>query len=75
MIYAGTQAMPEAGMRVSCTPGHGGRRRVQHAGRLPDELGLSLARVGGTPLRLDVTYRLDEPGLFFGLGVQGVRFR
>jgi len=33
------------------------------------ELGLSLTNIGGSPFRLDFTYRLDEPGFFIGFGL------
>jgi hypothetical protein len=33
------------------------------------ELGFSLTNFGGSPFRLDFTYRLDEPGFFVGFGL------
>ena len=33
------------------------------------EIGLSFTDIGGTPLRLDFTYRLDEPRFFVGFGL------
>jgi hypothetical protein len=37
--------------------------------RFHHELGLSLTNIGGSPFRLDFTYRLDEPGFFAGFGL------
>lgn len=39
------------------------------AGEAHHELTLSLAEIWGSPVRLDLTYRLDRPGLFLGLGI------
>ena len=46
---------------------------LDFAPRYPDqfhhELGVALTNVWGTPLRLDFTYRIDEPGFFVGFGL------
>lgn len=36
------------------------------------ELGLSLTNIVGSPVRLDVTYRLDEPGFSVGIGLSSL---
>ena len=33
------------------------------------EMGISITNILGSPIRLDLTYRLDQPGFFFGVGL------
>lgn len=49
------------------------RGRAAFAPRVPDawhhEAGVSLTHVAGSPLRLDLTWRLDRPGFYVGFGL------
>ncbi len=38
-------------------------------GSVHHEIGASLADLWGSPVRIDLTYRLDDPGVFVGLGL------
>ena len=46
---------------------------ARYQGRLHHELGLALTDVWGTPLRLDLTYRLDRPGFYVGFGLSRLK--
>ncbi|MEM1128299.1 MAG: carboxypeptidase-like regulatory domain-containing protein [Bacteroidota bacterium] len=66
------QPFVDAQMGLRLFGGHGttwlgGRSQTHH------EIGLSLTNLAGTPLRLDLTRRLDQPGWFFGLGLSRLR--
>ncbi len=76
----GLRALVERGTSLRLYGGHGhawidaGRLATlgfapHYQDRFHHELGLSVTDIWGTPLRLDFTYRLDEPGFFVGFGL------
>ncbi len=76
----GLRAFVEREMGVRLFGGHGrtwiDADRLVTLGFVPryqdqfhHELGLALTNIWGTPLRLDFTYRIDNPGFFVGFGL------
>jgi len=78
----GLWGLAERGLGVSIFGAHGrtwidGDRRLPFEPVVPDalhhEIGFALTHPFHLPLRFDVTTRLDQPGVFMGLGLFSVR--
>ncbi len=61
--FLGLRQLVDRGTGIRISGGHAAVGGGHH------ELTISLAEIWGTPVQLDLTYRLDRPGLFVGLGL------